>query len=282
VADLVTLVIFHVDLGDRPTPMPEQARYRSFSYGDCLAACVRSARAAQPGAPVILLTDRATPVSADCGFDAVVRRDLARDKVMFERMVAYRDFLADNRGSAVVFVDSDILFARTVAPLFDDPFSIAFTVRRTGIVFRDEGFMLSALSDMPVNGGVIFARSDAGARAFFDEAVARYERIEDNPAYAAFPFALRHWGGDQLVFLEMLWRQIRDYYADPASDTAKAYGARVRFLDGAVYNYAPDIRERLDAGVVRDKHILHCKGDRKQFMRCWAEALDRREAAIGF
>lgn len=130
-----------------------------------------------------------------------------------------------------LFLDTDVLVQRDVQAVFDQAFDVA-VAQRAG-TFKDEAEAATAfMARMPVNKGVVFSRS----QAFWQSAL---ETI------CAYKDCRQQWMGDQQAVCEVI-----------------ASGVfHVEHLPNA-FNYPPKTARE----DVREKALLHYKGDRKAWM----------------
>lgn len=183
---------------------------------------VRSVRAAMPGVEVVQFTDERSPAVA--GVDAVERRPHGK---MLERRM---EFYASREGEWLL-LDTDVVVARDVAAVFDDPFDVALADREWSRV-KDH---YKYTTEMPYNTGVVFARNPA----FYAAALATWR---------AYPEEKRgHWWSEQ-------WA---------VADVAATGRFALRRLPGMVYNRPPATEDE----DLSDASILHYKGPaRKAWM----------------
>ena len=127
-----------------------------------------------------------------------------------------------------LFVDTDIIFRKSVYNVFDDDFDIALTDRKGTITHEGDYAKI-----MPYNIGVVFSR-----KPDFWKMVEIY--------LARFTLPYQNWEGDQRVVCEL---------AKPK------YCFNVKILPGAIYNYPP---KREDDP--QDASIMHYKGNRKKWL----------------
>jgi hypothetical protein len=127
-----------------------------------------------------------------------------------------------------LFVDTDIIFRRSVEEVFADPFDVALT-DRDGTITNEADYARI----MPYNIGVVFSRSPD-----FWTMIKGY--------LVQMPEAYQQWEGDQRVVCELMKHN---------------HGFNVKILPGSKYNYPPK-----SADDKHDASILHYKGQRKKWL----------------
>ena len=127
-----------------------------------------------------------------------------------------------------LFVDTDIIFRKSVYSVFDDDFDIALTDRE-GTITHEGGYA----KEMPYNIGVVFSRSPE-----FWQMVKGY--------LVQMPEFYQEWEGDQRIVCELMKYD---------------HGFNVKILPGSIYNYPP---KREDDP--QDAAIMHYKGNRKKWL----------------
>ena len=127
-----------------------------------------------------------------------------------------------------LFVDTDIIFRKSVEHVFDDPFDVALTDRNGTITHEADYAKL-----MPYNIGVVFSRNPE-----FWTMVKGY--------LVQMPEKYQQWEGDQRIVCELMKHN---------------HGFDVKIIPGAIYNYPP---KRADDP--QDAAIMHYKGNRKKWL----------------
>jgi hypothetical protein len=241
----VHFVVFYVE----PTAAAAReivARFPAFrldsEYRDLLAILFGSVELFHPGAKTILLTDEATSLEALPANTEVVRCRVDRDQVVHSRLLAQIEYLRDRAGkSAVVFLDPDVIVNSDLTPLLAEEFDVALT-------YRD-------LPQMPINDGVIVINARVGGAGlrFLKRVRSIYDRhCADDP----------YWFGSQRAFIAALGER----FASRRSDVIDVHRCRVRLLPCEQWNFSPEPDEQAIAAELRDKYILHFKGERKSLM----------------
>lgn len=244
----IDLVTFHVDLPETPSGIHEAVDHASL-----LADWLGAANATAPQARTILLTDETTPVSEALHFDVVFRSPLDRDHLMYERIRVQCEYLlAREAGRASVLLDSDAIVNA-------DPRGFFAANCDVGLTWR------TGFATAPFNGGVIVVPPGEGGPAFMREALDCYAELAAHPnVVGTFDRDLRAWWGDQFALALMIGYR-------PFAERGAAQGAlvdrhRVRFLPCSEYNYTLDVKgaeQRVDPAALRDKLVVHFKGNRK-------------------
>lgn len=135
----------------------------------------------------------------------------------------------------VVLVDTDVLIARDLNEAFDGSFDIGLTNRDNPVA--------------PINNGAMYLAAGAkeAALRFFTQALA---------------LCKAHWGGDQ----EAIGQAAAPV---PKRNCIKRRcGCRMAFLDMRLYNVTP---RKEGAKHQRGPFVVHFKGDRKGWMKTYAE-----------
>lgn len=185
---------------------------------------VRSAKKHMPWTRVVQFSDEKT--GAVKGVDKVRRKP--SEPMALLRMRHQASVEGD-----WLFVDTDVVFQRTVRPVFDEAtWDVAMTSRDWHHLRAAAGFS----HRMPFNTGVVFSRT----HRFWVEV---YRRL------LMLPESLQEWMGDQ------------EAIGDLVAENEEMRWFRVKHLKGSVYNYPPDIQpknsesERMTAAA-----IVHYKG----------------------
>lgn len=216
----MTIGFFHVD---RPTSASEQMHA-------CARGLVRSVRQVMPLVKVVHFTDQTS--KAVKGVDAVRRKPAEPMALLRMRHHAGVD-------GHWLFVDTDVLFQRTVRKVFDVAFDIALCHRDWSHLKPAAGF-----SDrMPYNTGVVFSKSPR----FWGEVYTRLRALD---------LDLQEWMGDQEVISEMVGGERPRYL--------------VKFLRGSSFNYPPllpgvDLTQQ-EQKQFTDAAIVHYKGPERKVM----------------
>ncbi len=117
---------------------------------------VASVKAAMPGTRIIQMTD--TDTKPVIGVDEVIRKRYDGRFLMPYRLLHLKDFPPTD----AIFLDTDIIVQKDLAPVFSEDFDIALT-RRDKPVRDPNGYDLAA--EMPFNTGVMFSRPRGGVLA---------------------------------------------------------------------------------------------------------------------
>lgn len=231
-------------------------RFPSFStdtdYQNLLAILFRSVELFQPDAKMAVLTDEYAQLDSLPPDVAIVRLPIDPDRVVHSRLTAQIEYLRTHaETSPVVFLDPDIIINADLRPLVAEAtFDVALT-------YRD-------LPDMPINDGVIVINGGPGQEGlrFLELVRSVYDR-----QFAGDPY----WFGHQRALIATLGKS---RFALRPSNDIRLDGIRVRLLPCDQWNFSPE-DERAFAQGLRDKRILHFKGERKALMSLyWQKYLD--------
>ena len=181
---------------------------------------IASAKAVMPNVEIYHLTDGLTKSTK--GVTDTIR--IGGDMPMAIRRVS----LHEQCKGDWMFVDTDIIFRKSVEHVFDEPFDIALT-DRDGTITHEGGYA----EIMPYNIGVVFSRNPE-----FWTMVKGY--------LVQMPERYQQWEGDQRIVCELMKHD---------------HGFNVKILPGAIYNYPPK-----SADDPQDAAIMHYKGNRKKWL----------------
>ena len=196
---------------------------------------VASVKQCMPGARIVQLTDEATAPVA--GVKDIVRRPYDGVHLMTFRLEHFAEMVP----CEVVFLDTDVVVQRDLAPLFEWEFDVALTAREAGVIDPDG---VDITVDMPYNTGVMLGKPSGWA--FWREAVRHCQGLSDDH---------RRWWGDQ-------------HAVKAVADTMPLC---VLDLPCSLYNHSP----HTVADDVSQCFVVHYKGYRKP----WMVARGRREFA---
>jgi hypothetical protein len=238
-------------------PQAEAAvRYRDvaidhskFDYDRIVRHCIAAALAAQPGARFILATDSQFLSDVEHPALTIVRLPLDQASPMYERVIAMCAFVRSRQFTApTAFLDSDAFLNAPIANLFQGHFDIGATYR------PDPGLM-------PINEGVIFAasRNKEAVRAFFAGYLGTYDRLCGNAAVTGYYGNIKRWRGGQLSLNALTCPQ----GVPSALDSAKAFGARIRYYPCSAFNFSIEMDRPYSARQLDTRAVLHLKGPRK-------------------
>jgi len=214
--------------------------------------CIAAALAAQPGARFILATDGQFLTDIEHPSLTIVRLPLDQASPMYERVIAMCAFVRSRQFSApTAFLDSDAFLNAPIANLFQGHFDIGATYR------PDPGLM-------PINEGVIFAhsRNKDLVRAFFAGYLGTYDRLCGNAAVTGYYGNIKRWRGGQLSLNALTCPQ----GVPSALDSAKAFGARIRYYPCSTFNFSIEMDRPYSARQLDTRAVLHLKGPRKAIL----------------
>ena len=225
-------------------------------YFGLMRQSIASLRHACPGSRAMLLTDRATRVPENAGFDAILRQDLDARALVHSRLLALARALGEPPLEGdLVLLDPDTVIARDFRDVYHASFDLAFTLR--------SDFADAPMDHEPFNAGVIFVRAEGGrrARGFFELCVRRFGEIEDLPAIRGFyPQGLRAWRGDQVLPAAVVGRRAYlEHVLSGRTNRLEIEGCTVGFVESRLYNHSGG-----ESGPGEEPPcILHLKGERK-------------------
>ncbi|HEV8391378.1 MAG TPA: class I SAM-dependent methyltransferase [Dongiaceae bacterium] len=223
--------------------------HSKFDYDRIVRHCIVAALAAQPGVRFILATDGEFLSDFAHPSLTIVRLPLDPASPMYERVVAMCAFVRSRQFTApTAFLDSDAFLNAPIAGLFQGHFDIGATYR------PDPGLM-------PINEGVIFAnsRNKDLVRGFFAGYLGTYDRLCQNAIVTGYYGNVKRWRGGQLSLNALTCPQ-----GIPSElDSAKAFGARIRYYPCATFNFSIELDRPYSARQLDVKVVLHLKGPRK-------------------
>ena len=223
--------------------------HSKFDYDRIVRQCIAAALAAQPGARFILATDSQFLTDIEHPALTVVSLPLDQASPMYERVIAMCAFVRSRQFNApTAFLDSDAFLNAPIANLFQGHFDIGATYR------ADPGLM-------PINEGVIFAnnRNKDLVRAFFAGYLGTYDRLCGNAAVTGYYGNIKRWRGGQLSLNALTCPQ----GVPSALDSAKAFGARIRYYPCSTFNFSIEMDRPYSPRQLDTRAVLHLKGPRK-------------------
>lgn len=141
---------------------------------------VASARKSMPDAPIVQLTDEVTAPVA--GVSELLRRPDDGIHLMTFRL----EHFAGLAPRDVVFLDTDVIVQRDLAPLFEWEFDVALTAREAMVIDPDG---VDITVDMPYNTGVMLGKPSGWT--FWRDAARHCEGLSDEHR--------RRWGDQHAV-----------------------------------------------------------------------------------
>jgi hypothetical protein len=226
--------------------------HSKFDYDRIVRHCIAAALAAQPGVRFILATDSQFLTDIEHPALTIVRLPLDQASPMYERVIAMCAFVRSRQFTApTAFLDSDAFLNAPIANLFQGHFDIGATYR------PDPGLM-------PINEGVIFAnsRNKDLVRAFFAGYLGTYDRLCGNAAVTGYYGNIKRWRGGQLSLNALTCPQ----GVPSALDSAKAFGARIRYYPCSTFNFSIEMDRPCSARQLDARAVLHLKGPRKAIL----------------
>ena len=223
--------------------------HSKFDYDRIVRHCIAAALAAQPGSRFVLATDDKFLSDLSHPSVTIVRLPLDAASPMYERVVAMCAFVRSRQFNApAVFLDSDAFLNAPIVNLFQGHFDIGATYR------PDPGLM-------PINEGVIFAnsRNKDLVRGFFAGYLGTYDRLCGNATVTGYYGNVKRWRGGQLSL-----NALTCPLGVPSElDSAKAFGARIRYYPCATFNFSIEMDRPYSGRQLDVKAVLHLKGPRK-------------------
>lgn len=226
--------------------------HSKFDYDRIVRHCIAAALAAQPGCRFILATDSAFLTDIEHPALTIVRLPLDQASPMYERVIAMSAFVRSRHFTApAAFLDSDAFLNAPISNLYQGHFDIGATYR------PDPGLM-------PINEGVIFAasRNKEAVRAFFTGYLGTYDRLCANAAVTGYYGNIKRWRGGQLSLNALTCPQ----GVPSALDSAKAFGARIRYYPCSTFNFSIEMDRPYSARQLDSRAVLHLKGPRKAIL----------------
>lgn len=241
---MITYATFHIALDPRLQReiQKRSPHTRAYDPDEVIPLMFASAERADPGCRKVVLSDRKTPFPAGAPFE-VIRFDADPERLVPDRCAAWAAFCARADGH-VAFVDSDLLVAESLEPVFRSRFDVGLTYRN-----REE---------MPINMGVHFAHGNHLENA------ARFHRrtlelvLERHADW-------QMWRGGQYAASELV--NSADFRR-PRPHRHRQNGFLIRLFPCDAYNFSAP---RPMDGFYPGKAILHFKGRRKASMAAYWE-----------
>jgi len=226
--------------------------HSKFDYDRIVRHCIAAALAAQPGARFVLATDNDFLTGLSHPALTIVRLPLEAASPMYERVVAMCAFVRSRQFNApIAFLDSDAFLNAPIAGLFQGHFDIGATYR------PNPGLM-------PINEGVIFAhdRNKDLVRGFFTGYLGTYDRLTQNATVTGYYGNVKRWRGGQLSLNALTCPP----GVPSEMDSAKAFGARIRYYPCSTFNFSIELDRPYSARQLDVKAVLHLKGPRKAIL----------------
>eukprot|EP00192_Tetraselmis_astigmatica_P011270 CAMPEP_0117651472 /NCGR_PEP_ID=MMETSP0804-20121206/2111_1 /TAXON_ID=1074897 /ORGANISM="Tetraselmis astigmatica, Strain CCMP880" /LENGTH=376 /DNA_ID=CAMNT_0005457453 /DNA_START=179 /DNA_END=1306 /DNA_ORIENTATION=+ len=176
------------------------------------------------------------------GLEEVVYADFwgTSKTYMYDRTRAYVRFLSEESQSSkprnLVFTDTDILYVKSLADIFDSPFDIGLTYRN--------------MPKYPINNGIMFAHKDRLQEAsnFWEKILKIYEQENYD----------RGWQGDQYAVCKFM-EAAGKYFTGQKHYKKQVGGVDVKLLHISGFNFPP----RSGCKIGSQVRVLHFKGGEK-------------------
>ncbi len=237
---MVYCVTSHVDLSADKRDVHPNANLAKNEYIQMLDWMMCSFQLVSPTDKKYVLTNHITQFPSLHEKFTVVRSDMNKPTLMFDRMVAQSQFLENvaSEGSDVCFLDTDILINKSFEEIWKKDFDVALTYRKN--------------DQMPINGGFILARNNSRTRGFFKQCLEIYQGLQPDQ---------KQWWGDQISIA----KYIGELSLIDGREYIEVQGLKILLLDCGVYNFTPKTLKAI-SNELTEKYVLHFKGDKKQLM----------------
>jgi hypothetical protein len=248
---MIYCVTSHVDLSADKRDVHPNANLAKNEYIQMLDWMMCSFQVVSPTDKKYVLSNQNTQFPNLSEHFTVVRTEMNKSTLMFDRMVAQSQFLENvaPEGSDVCFLDTDILLNKSFESVWKKDFDVALTYRKN--------------DQMPINGGFILARNNSRTRDFFKRCLDIYQGLQSDQ---------KQWWGDQISIAQF----IGDLSLIDGRELLEINGLKILLLDCGVYNFTPKTLKAISSELT-EKYVLHFKGDKKQLMGpYWNSYLLRR------
>lgn len=220
----------------------------------------RSAKVFEPDIALTILTSPETDLSRLTFQYDRVSKPIDHDHLTLERARMQLEFVKTHTaGERLLFVDSDILVAGSIAAAFSNEYDIGLTWRHD--------------AEMPFNIGVMFVSNGTPAICvrFFRALLDIFERLPEQ--------SLR-WYGDQIALAQLVNLTPREI---AVSQIFVKDGIRFRFFPCETYNYTPLNTSLAVRRLPDGAKLIHFKGNRRPMMEpMWRLHLDPAGRSRGF
>lgn len=220
----------------------------------------RSAKVFEPDIALTILTSPETDLSRLTFQYDRVSKPIDHDHLTLERARMQLEFVETHTaGERLLFVDSDILVAGSIAAAFSNEYDIGLTWRHD--------------AEMPFNIGVMFVSNGTPAICvrFFRALLDIFERLPEQ--------SLR-WYGDQIALAQLVNLTPREIAVSP---TFVKDGIRFRFFPCDTYNFTPVNTSLAVRRLPDGAKLIHFKGNRRPMMEpMWRLHLDPAGRSRGF
>lgn len=220
----------------------------------------RSAKVFEPDIALTILTSPETDLSRLTFQYDRVSKPIDHDHLTLERARMQLEFVETHTaGERLLFVDSDILVAGSIAAAFSNEYDIGLTWRHD--------------AEMPFNIGVMFVSNGTPAICvrFFRALLDIFERLPEQ--------SLR-WYGDQIALAQLVNLTPQEI---AVSQIFVKDGIRFRFFPCETYNYTPLNMSLAVRRLPDGAKLIHFKGNRRPMMEpMWRLHLDPAGRSRGF
>ena len=223
--------------------------HSKFDYDRIVRHCIAAALAAQPGARFILATDSQFLSDIEHPSLTIVRLRLDQANPMYERVIAMCAFVRSRQFNApTAFLDSDAFLNRADRQPVPGPFRHRRDLSPGSRPDADQ--RRRDLRPQPEQGLV---------RAFFAGYLGTYDRLCGNAAVTGYYGNIKRWRGGQLSLNALTCPQ----GVPSALDSAKAFGARIRYYPCSTFNFSIEMDRPYSPRQLDTSAVLHLKGPRK-------------------
>lgn len=242
-------VYFHIDLNknDLDHQINTRGEIKDFKfsiYHEMLKISIESIQNCDNEAELIILTDFYTRFDY---LDSVkiFRNEIDSSQLMFSRMKAQYQFVKNNPGERIIFIDSDMYLRKNI-------FKEVYEDSRCGIILTYRNNKKSL-----VNGGLICVDTTyASAEIFYDKICNGYDQLGRDE---------KMWWGDQLVVHNHVSDRLNSSLHPKSKLNYYASELDILFIPDFYYNYSPP-RYYVFLLMMNSKKLIHFKGERKDMM----------------
>jgi tetratricopeptide (TPR) repeat protein len=261
----LAIVFFHVNIRDERKKYAETVPELDDeeNYGKTMKLSLRAARATNPHATLILITDSGTHTFQSLHFDAIIRLPINVDSLMLSRFRAYLALASSNLlPERVAFIDSDVCLSRDISPTFEDPFDVGLLQRKSS------EFPATPIDPCMILGSTRRAQT---LTRFFSKCVAIYEWLAEQPVIQdAHCFDIKFWRGNAYALAAFT-----NWCGFDSSNKHLQVGEITCSLLPAS-EYSPSVRQAEDIERSPDSWAFHFKGfGAKHLMRSYVSKLGK-------
>ena len=175
------------------------------------------------------------------------------NNLMFERVLCMYNFVNSKFfKNNTCFVDSDAFVKIDKLNLFDNEFDVALTHRDIS------GFM-------PINEGVFFVKVQniENVKNFFKEYLSNFLTISESDLIKKYyNMNIKQWRGGQLSLNMIVYRNGSKFLDYESIEDTKF---KLLILPVYYYNFSPEVGKQYSLNFIKQKKVLHFKGNRKKY-----------------